>query len=627
MTTYPGFAPPVAEGLLDLPSTALANICKHLDGVGLCCLARTCTKCFDMAGEDYFWPTHTTDGPVITSIRSCLSSVLRLPPQVFKVDLDTKRSRKFLISIPLHNLRKILGVMDTESLASSTAAKIQGLADQVAVDLRSSHEHCSPAGVILACRGDQSLVRVALRPSVTVQIVLRHLNRFPDPISQTVGVPRGADDGVQVTVARTRSLSLDGLPSGETRPVLRRPADMADMEGNDGTSWHPGNFDGGATPVTGDYRVEGREEAGGSGSDLSRVYVEEPTGLRVRYWMTASASERYLLDKIKQLRVRCRQDAWERIHAFARQQLNWVQACLATKERLEDEESCKTLESGQDKKSVLSYREYQYFLFSARDVCCKVLEKLLNVQLTSEYEALYVKLVFHDAVPLGPTGRDSSPDEVAICAQNLTWVVATVQAAHKNAVRDALMANGFGGSVLGSDLQGEGGWETNGSDPRQATTAACFDLNVSDVLGASTADDVQLAMLLEKLWPNVQAAIMWSDLFWVRDYLDQVVKEVMGYLTDGSSTDVSRQPGISYLEHHRSLLVNKFSKAIQDYVRCKVSSYKTLTAAMESAQGMENWGKLPVALDVRTRHTLVQWLLCVEAIKVINICLNLLGCL
>lgn len=45
--------------------------------------------------------------------------------QVFQILLDVKRSRKFPVTVPLHNLRPLLNVTDTEGLADRLSKAVQ----------------------------------------------------------------------------------------------------------------------------------------------------------------------------------------------------------------------------------------------------------------------------------------------------------------------------------------------------------------------------------------------------------------------------------------------------------------------------------------------------------------------
>jgi hypothetical protein len=53
------------------------------------------------------------------------SVVLSAVLQVFQVQLDVKRSRKFPVTVPLHNLRPLLGITDTEELAERVSKALQ----------------------------------------------------------------------------------------------------------------------------------------------------------------------------------------------------------------------------------------------------------------------------------------------------------------------------------------------------------------------------------------------------------------------------------------------------------------------------------------------------------------------
>ncbi len=48
-----------------------------------------------------------------------------LRPQVFAAHMDSRRSRRFPITVPLHNLRPILQASDVEGLAQAISSQLQ----------------------------------------------------------------------------------------------------------------------------------------------------------------------------------------------------------------------------------------------------------------------------------------------------------------------------------------------------------------------------------------------------------------------------------------------------------------------------------------------------------------------
>lgn len=157
--------PPVGcTGLLDLPDAIVLDVLSRLrdDMVALCSAARACRTMQRLASRQSLWPGHHAEGCALVAARLALASVLHLPPQVrghsalclprvtrmararpavtppppssaalhmpaqaFAVALDSRRSRRFPIVVPLHGLRAILGAPDAEALAESVSRRLQ----------------------------------------------------------------------------------------------------------------------------------------------------------------------------------------------------------------------------------------------------------------------------------------------------------------------------------------------------------------------------------------------------------------------------------------------------------------------------------------------------------------------
>eukprot|EP00878_Enallax_costatus_P023617 GHUV01025124.1.p1 GENE.GHUV01025124.1~~GHUV01025124.1.p1 ORF type:complete len:143 (+),score=31.48 GHUV01025124.1:506-934(+) len=111
--------------LLDLPNFLLLNILQWLDVQSLCYASRTCTLLSKIAAHPSLWPHFIRDGWAVWDVRCTLARILRLPPQVFHVQLDVKRSRRFPVTVPLHNLRPLLNITDTEGLADRLSKAVQ----------------------------------------------------------------------------------------------------------------------------------------------------------------------------------------------------------------------------------------------------------------------------------------------------------------------------------------------------------------------------------------------------------------------------------------------------------------------------------------------------------------------
>ncbi|GIL95773.1 hypothetical protein Vretimale_1721 [Volvox reticuliferus] len=228
-----------------LPQHILLEILRCLDAESLCFLAQTCHAFLQICGmrsittgtrlsslsplhssfvypstfpspflHHYtglppLWPGRRLGGPLIRAVRYSLSTVLRVPPQMFAVRLEEGRSSKFPVSVPLHNLRSILGAADVDFLAERTSGLVQDLiarnppaisycpasasgiraavtgedgAQEAATNpagAAARGSNCGqgsrlsrPSAALLMCRADRGFVRLGLRPGVAVARVL-----------------------------------------------------------------------------------------------------------------------------------------------------------------------------------------------------------------------------------------------------------------------------------------------------------------------------------------------------------------------------------------------------------------------------------------------------------------------
>ncbi|GAX78518.1 hypothetical protein CEUSTIGMA_g5958.t1 [Chlamydomonas eustigma] len=185
--------------LLDIPQNAVCLILRFCDPYSFCSMSRACKYLLDMASSPGLWPDFKDDGIIFSCIRKTLSSVLHLPPQIYLLSDDSKRSSKFCISCPLYNLRGRLGVNDVEELASNTSRAIQDMIDNMPdwnkswmplpVNSRiiehsgsiNSKDSLPPHSVIKVCRADRGTLRFSLNPSVGVPLTYHdQLRGLPD---------------------------------------------------------------------------------------------------------------------------------------------------------------------------------------------------------------------------------------------------------------------------------------------------------------------------------------------------------------------------------------------------------------------------------------------------------------
>eukprot|EP00877_Chromochloris_zofingiensis_P000042 jgi/Chrzof1/10038/Cz04g24290.t1 len=107
--------------------------------------------------------------------------------QVFNVTLDNRRSRRFPVTVLLYNLRPVHYITDTETLAEHLSRTIQEKVD--AFSRRSiaygDESQWPPLAVVSICRADKSSMRMSLRSSLVVGMLLNELKQLgwpPDPV-------------------------------------------------------------------------------------------------------------------------------------------------------------------------------------------------------------------------------------------------------------------------------------------------------------------------------------------------------------------------------------------------------------------------------------------------------------
>lgn len=117
------------------------------------------------------------------------------PPfmQVFHAQLDVRRSRRFPVSVPMHNLRTILATSDAEGLADRVSRALQ---DRLARAQRNMWRHGSwqdlpPDASISICRADGATIRAALRPQAVVPRLVHHLQQAGWPPAKHQPKPAG----------------------------------------------------------------------------------------------------------------------------------------------------------------------------------------------------------------------------------------------------------------------------------------------------------------------------------------------------------------------------------------------------------------------------------------------------
>jgi F-box domain len=176
--------------LLALPEHCLLIILQRLDRPSLCAVARTSVVLNRLAAHPALWPEHDAgaEGCAAWDVRCVLARVLRLPPQAFAVQLDAARSRRFPVTVPLFNLRPLLGVSDTEGLAERTSKALQECAAACADRLWrcKSWQEFPHAASVAVCRADRAAVRMALRPEAVVPRAIHRLQQAGWPPAHPV---------------------------------------------------------------------------------------------------------------------------------------------------------------------------------------------------------------------------------------------------------------------------------------------------------------------------------------------------------------------------------------------------------------------------------------------------------
>eukprot|EP01026_Neomeris_dumetosa_P078340 TRINITY_DN846_c1_g1_i10.p1 TRINITY_DN846_c1_g1~~TRINITY_DN846_c1_g1_i10.p1 ORF type:complete len:498 (+),score=47.82 TRINITY_DN846_c1_g1_i10:83-1576(+) len=152
--------------LLSLPLPALTKVVGFLDDYSKCCAARSCCLLFEIACDYNIWPNTPISDSIILASRECLSKALTLPPQIFKVEMEYGRSKRFPLCVPLHNLRFILQEPDTADLANKASQLVQE-------SLLKRSRSVSSSQLIQVCRADRGCVRLGFRNNLLVESVLR----------------------------------------------------------------------------------------------------------------------------------------------------------------------------------------------------------------------------------------------------------------------------------------------------------------------------------------------------------------------------------------------------------------------------------------------------------------------
>jgi hypothetical protein len=121
--------------------------------------------------------------------------------QVFNAQLDVRRSRRFPVSVSMHNLRTILAASDAEGLADRVSTALQ---DRVAHAQHNMWRYDSwrelpPAASISICRADGAVLRAALRPQAVVPRLVHHLQQAGWPKSSKPTGPKAPAGGSSVS--------------------------------------------------------------------------------------------------------------------------------------------------------------------------------------------------------------------------------------------------------------------------------------------------------------------------------------------------------------------------------------------------------------------------------------------
>lgn len=139
--------------------------------------------------------------------------------QVFNAQLDVRRSRRFPVSVSMHNLRTILATSDAEGLADRVSRALQ---DRVAHAQHNmwrfdSWQELPPAASISICRADGAVLRAALRPLAVVPRLVHHLQQAGWPkSSQPTGKTTPAGSSVSCSDVSTSRDSAHDQPRSAT---------------------------------------------------------------------------------------------------------------------------------------------------------------------------------------------------------------------------------------------------------------------------------------------------------------------------------------------------------------------------------------------------------------------------
>jgi hypothetical protein len=164
----------------------------------------------------------------VCGIATTMNAHATAAPQVFHAQLDVRRSRRFPVLVPMHNLRTILGTSDAEGLADRVSRALQERVAHAQHNLwrADSWQQLPPAASISVCRADGASIRAALRPQVVVPRMVHHLQQAGSPPvaaqAATAGVAAGlstsAGGSSCVTAGTGSSLSCSCSTAADSSP-------------------------------------------------------------------------------------------------------------------------------------------------------------------------------------------------------------------------------------------------------------------------------------------------------------------------------------------------------------------------------------------------------------------------
>jgi hypothetical protein len=147
--------------------------------------------------------------------------------QVFNAQLDVRRSRRFPVSVSMHNLRTILATSDAEGLADRVSRALQDRVAQAQHNMwrYDSWQELPPAASISICRADGAVLRAALRPQAVVPRLVHHLQQagWPKPSQPTGAKAPAAGTSVKcsdVYFSRDTAHAQAGSASGSARHAV-----------------------------------------------------------------------------------------------------------------------------------------------------------------------------------------------------------------------------------------------------------------------------------------------------------------------------------------------------------------------------------------------------------------------